>query len=120
MKKKDKKQFAQLEKFAPNSFKTLKEDKEKKGYYKATIQFSSYTELFCTISDLLILSITESNYGAEGASPHIKNTFNHQGILELILQLLPVEEAELLDEIRPSLEDNKLYKMKNDERSRNN
>lgn len=42
-------------------------------------------------------------YGAEGASSRIKQDPNIQYILELVIQLLPKYEAELLDEIRPLL-----------------
>ncbi|UJH89676.1 hypothetical protein LZ575_11345 [Antarcticibacterium sp. 1MA-6-2] len=103
MKKKDKNDLARLRRLAPNLFRTLREDEERERSYRAQIEFTSYVELISTISDLLKLCITEACYDAEGASPYIKRPLNIQGVLELILQLLPVDEAELLDEIRPFL-----------------
>jgi hypothetical protein len=108
MEKNDKEQIAHLRKFAPKFFRTLKEIDGKESIYKVKIEFTSYVELICLISDLLKLCITEEHFEAEGASPYIKENPNIQGILELVLQLIPMYEAELLDEIRPLLSQKKL------------
>lgn len=105
MKQADKKRIAQLRGLAPTCFKVLRPAK-REDFYIAEIEFTCYVELMCTISDLLKLCINAECYEAEGASPHIKGNPSIGGILELTLQLIPIDEAELLDEIRPVLERN--------------
>jgi len=103
MKKEEKRKIARLRKSAPTYFHTLKPS-ERKGFFKVEIEFLSYLELMCTITDLIKLCIEELYYEAEGSSPYITKNPSVQGILELVLQLLPEYEAELLDEIRPLLD----------------
>lgn len=107
MERNDKEHIAHLRKFAPKFFRTLTETDGKENVYKVNIEFTSYVELMSLISDLLKLCITEGHFEAEGASPYIKENPNISGILELVLQLIPMYEAELLDEIRPLLSQRK-------------
>lgn len=106
MKKEMKKRLKFLKKNSVTYFNTLNAT-DRKNTYVVKVEFSSYLDLMDTIDVLLKLCIQELCYGAEGASSRIKHTPNIQGILELIMQLLPMYEAELLDEIRPLLEHKK-------------
>lgn len=106
MKKEEKKRLKFLKENNATYFKTLKAT-DRKHNYIAEVEFSSYVDLMDTIDVLLKLCIQELCYGAEGASSRIKHNPNIQSILELIMQLLPMYEAELLDEIRPILEQKK-------------
>jgi len=102
MNKEEKKRLIFLKKNSATYFNTLKAT-DRKHNYGVKVEFSSYLDLMDTINVLLKLCIQEVCYGAEGASPRIKRNPKIQSILELIMQLLPMYEAELLDEIRPIL-----------------
>ncbi len=102
MKNEEKKRLKFLKKNSATYFNTLKAT-DRKHNYVVKVEFSSYLDLMDTIDVLLKLCIQELCYGAEGASPRIKSNPNIQSTLELIMQLLPMYEAELLDEIRPIL-----------------
>ena len=106
MKKEEKERLKFLKKNNATYFKTLKTT-DRKHNYVVKVEFSSYVDLMDTIDILLKLCIQEVCYGAEGASPRIKHNPNIQSILEITMQLLPIHEAELLDEIRPLLEQRK-------------
>ena len=102
MKKADINRLKFLKKNSVTYFNTLKAT-DRKHTYEAKLEFSSYIDLIETIDVLLKVCIEEMVYGAEGASSRIKQDPNIQYILELVIQLLPKYEAELLDEIRPLL-----------------
>lgn len=63
----------------------------------------TYSDLFCLIQDLLQLC-TSAGWAAE-LHPELKiNPSQIARVLELILQLLPIEEAELLDTLEKMIE----------------
>lgn len=102
MKKEYKKQLKLIRQNNSTYFKTLKPT-GKEHTFIATIEFSGYMDLMDTVKILIDLVIGEIYYGASGASSQVKVNPNLQSILELIVQLLPLYESELLDELRPIL-----------------
>lgn len=72
--------------------------------WQITVNFSSYSSLYSTVSDLMKLCavalLTEEPY----VSPLVGNpNIDLANIMELALQLLPKAEPEFLDEVRAML-----------------
>ena len=75
-----------------------------KGKYKVNLLYmEGYGELLFTIRSLLYLCINSLEYGdfeSYSADRNPKN--NIQDVLELISRMIPIEEGDLLDELRDS------------------
>jgi|25_taG_2_1085351.scaffolds.fasta_scaffold00464_11 hypothetical protein len=73
-----------------------------KGKYKVDLLYvEGYGELLFTIRSLLYLCINSLEHGdfeTYSADRHPKN--NVQDVLELISRMIPIEEGDLLDELR--------------------
>ena len=73
-----------------------------KGKYKVDLLYvEGYGELLFTIRSLLYLCINSLEYGdfeSYSADRNPKN--NVQDVLELISRMIPIEEGDLLDELR--------------------
>ncbi|MEG9327029.1 hypothetical protein V6B16_03705 [Salinimicrobium catena] len=73
-----------------------------KGKYKVDLHYvEGYGELLFTIRSLLYLCINSLEYGdleSYSADRNPKN--NVQDVLELITRMIPIEEGDLLDELR--------------------
>ncbi len=83
---------------------TLAEHPKKEGAWQITVNFSSYSSLYSTVSDLMklctVVLLTEEPY----VSPLVGNpNIDLANIMELALQLLPKGEPEFLDEVRALL-----------------
>ena len=80
-----------------------------KGKYKVDLLYvEGYGELLFTIRSLLYLCINSLEYGdfeSYSADRNPKN--NVQDVLELISRMIPIEEGDLLDELREMVEDKK-------------
>lgn len=81
-------------------FSILKPDKKSEGSYEAKIEFTGYTDLLCTVMDIIKVSVlaldTDEPYNSTLIShPEV----NVRNLLELALQLIPLEEMEVLDEL---------------------
>lgn len=90
----------QLKQLAEKSFQTLTPLETDKEKCSATLHLNSYVELH-----LLIINLLKVATAALDAEQHdittVENTaFAVKNILELTTQLIPLEEAYLLDEIR--------------------
>lgn len=89
----------ELKRVAEKSFRTLKPletDKEKRS---ATVELNSYVELHFLVLNVLKVAVaaldadTHNVTNVEGAPFAVKN------VLEFAMQLIPLEEAYLLDEV---------------------
>lgn len=78
-----------------------------KGKYKLDLLYvEGYGELLFTIRSLLYLCINSLEYGdfeSYSADRNPKN--NVQDVLELISRMIPIEEGDLLDELRGMVEE---------------
>jgi hypothetical protein len=87
-----------LKGIARKSFIVLQPD-DRKGYYNITLPVKSYRELHFFILDIVKLSLIALDAEQESVTS-IKNPCGAiRGVLEIVLRLVPLEEAELLDKI---------------------
>jgi hypothetical protein len=97
-------QIKQLRAKADLLMTTLTAHPKQEATWQITVNFSSYTSLYSTVSDLMKLCavalLTEEPY----VSPLVGNpNIDLANIMELALQLLPKAEPEFLDEVRTLL-----------------
>lgn len=73
-----------------------------KGKYKVDLLYvEGYGELLFTIRSLLYLCINSLEYGDFDSYSADRNPKNNvQDVLELISRMIPIEEGDLLDELR--------------------
>jgi len=72
--------------------------------YQVTVNFSGYSSLITTVSDLMKLCTVAMLSDEPHISPVVNsNRIDMAGIMELALQLMPYGEAEFLDEMRNEL-----------------
>lgn len=83
--------------------RTLKSSDNKTKPNVAQINFLNYFELGCTISDLLKLCILALNHDANKISQTNKNAIDVSLILEMVLQMIPLDELEFLSHIKERL-----------------
>jgi len=89
---------------------TLKPAEDKRGMYIAEIRVYDYYELASVIKNLMKLCITAVHYDSVEVPPTIANQHIDVGlILGIALQLFPIDEFELINEISD------LYNNQNDE-----
>jgi len=88
---------------AKDHFKLLKPDEDREGIYKVELTTKGYLDTAFMISNFLKVCIlamyTDEHPG--GLIPHPNH--NVQEVLKYILELIPLEEMELLDELRELL-----------------
>lgn len=101
MKTKEIKTLEDLKSYAVRYFKTLEPVEAKEHIHAAEIRVSSYSELLYIASNMLKLCILALRDDAEPEITHtVKNpSINVVAVLEIVAQLIPVEEIELLDVI---------------------
>lgn len=97
-------QIEQLRAKADLLMTTLAAHPTEEATWQITVNFSSYSSLYATVSDLMKLCavalLTEEPY----VSPLVGNSnIDLANIMELALQLLPKAEPEFLDEARTLL-----------------
>ncbi len=79
---------------------TLKHAEDKRGMYIAEIRVYDYYELASIIKNLMKLCITAVHYDSVEVPPTIANQHIDVGlILGIALQLFPIDEFELINEI---------------------
>ncbi|WDF61656.1 hypothetical protein PQ462_09755 [Flavobacterium sp. KACC 22758] len=87
---------------------TLKPADDKRGMYNAEIRIYDYCELVSIIKNLMKLCIIALDRDSAEVPPTIQNQNIDAGlILGIALQLFPVEEFELLNEITYLFSENK-------------
>jgi hypothetical protein len=80
---------------------TLKQHPHDDDTYQVVVNFSSYSSLFATITDLMKLTAVALFTDEPYVSPLVGDTtIDLSGIMELAIQLMPHSEAEFLDEVR--------------------
>ncbi|WP_406845318.1 hypothetical protein [Flavobacterium soyae] len=96
-----------IKKIATLYFNTLKRVNDENDVYTAKIKFLNYYELGSVIKNMLQLCILAVDHETHKISGTGKNQSINVGlILELVLQLFPLDELEFLDEINDLLETN--------------
>ena len=100
MEVKETKDMEYLKKLMGLYLNTLKMPANTTEYYTAEIKLLHYGELGCVITNMLKLCILALDSEAQEISKRIKNpSVDVALILEVVLQLFPVDEFELLSEI---------------------
>ncbi|MCD9576683.1 hypothetical protein [Flavobacterium soyae] len=100
METKETKNLENIKQIAELYFNTLKRVNDEKDIYTAEIKFLNYYELGSAIKNMLQLCILAVDHETHKISEIGKNQSINVGlILELVLQLFPLDELEFLDEI---------------------
>jgi hypothetical protein len=98
------KKLENIRKLSVRYFNTLKPVTDKTDMYTAKIRVLNYCELAYVISNMLKLCILALDQEAPEISKTVKNQSVNVGIvLEIVAQLLPLDEIELLDEMHQIL-----------------
>lgn len=104
MKTEEIKDLEYLRKLMTKYLNTLKTPNDKTEFYTAEIKFLNYYELGCVITNMLKLCVLALDSETQKISDTIRNpSINVSLILEVVLQLFPVDEFELLSEINEFL-----------------
>ena len=101
---KEVKDLEYLKKLMSLYLNTLKGPSDKTEFYTAEIKLVNYFELGCVITNMLKLCILALDGEAQEISKTIKDpSINVALILEVVMQLFPVDEFELLSEMNELL-----------------
>ncbi len=88
-----------LNELAKNSFRVLKPCKNRKGNATVEIPINSYAELSYFLIDVLKVTVAALEADSEGVGT-VRNVPNAvSGVLEKIIEIIPLEEMDLLDKI---------------------
>lgn len=97
-------QIEQLRAKADLLMTTLAAHPKEEATWQITVNFSSYSSLYATVSDLMKLCMVALLTEEPHVSPLVGNSnIDLANIMELALQLLPKAEPEFLDEVRTLL-----------------
>ncbi|MGX7668929.1 hypothetical protein [Flavobacterium pedocola] len=81
-------------------FTLLKPCEHRKESYNVPLQFSGHADVIFTVMDIIKVAILALEADEPYDSNHIVNSrINIRNLLEIALQLIPMEEMQLLDEI---------------------
>jgi hypothetical protein len=99
------KTLTDLKELTDEHFTSLSPDKYKKEVYNASFGVAGYKDLIFVVSDLIKLCI-KAVEAEESHDPGliVSPLVNISNILEIAIQLLPIDEAELLDQLRALME----------------
>ena len=88
-----------LKELAKNSFRVLKPCKNREGKATIEIPVNSYAELSYFLIDVLKVTVAALEADSEGVGT-VRNVPNAvSGVLEKIIEIIPLEEMDLLDKI---------------------
>lgn len=88
-----------LKELAKNSFRVLKPCKNRKGKATVEIPVNNYAELSYFLIDVLKVSVAALEADSEGVGT-VRNVPNAvSGVLEKLIEIIPLEEMDLLDKI---------------------
>lgn len=88
---------------AKNSFHVLKPCERRKGKLNFSLEIDGYVELHFLMLDIVKVSLAALDADNEGVTD-VKNPHNAvRGVLELLLQMVPLEEMQLLDKVHRML-----------------
>ncbi|RZJ69865.1 hypothetical protein [Flavobacterium sp.] len=92
---------ADMRDLALQHFRLLQSENPHKKRDTVELRLSGYRDVMHLIADIVKVSILALENGGTGERAFISDpTLNVSGVLSLILDLLPYEEADLLDKIR--------------------
>ncbi|MBF4518467.1 hypothetical protein IRZ71_19090 [Flavobacterium sp. ANB] len=92
------KNLENLRKLTARYFNTLNPSNDKTGTYTAQIKFANYFELGCVITNMIKLCILAVDQDSHKISDK-NSSINVSLILEMILEMFPMNEFELLSDI---------------------
>ncbi|MBD3581743.1 hypothetical protein [Flavobacterium selenitireducens] len=91
---------------AADHFRLLTSENLKKKQDTVELRLSGYSDVMFLIADIVKVSLLALNKGENSDYPFIPDpASNVSGVLSVILDLLPYEEANLLDKIRGAVPD---------------
>lgn len=93
------KTIEELKDVAANSFHVVKPSKSRKGKATVSISINSYAELSWYIIDVLKVSVAALEAESEGVGNVRNIPIAVSGVLEKIIEIIPLEEMDLLDQI---------------------
>jgi hypothetical protein len=94
------KNLERLKKLSALYLNTLKPSNDESETYTVQIKLSNYSELGCVITEILKLCIVALDHEAHKTSETIKTSpINVALILEMVLEMFPTNEFDVLDEI---------------------
>jgi hypothetical protein len=94
------KNLERLKKLSSLYFNTLKPSNDESETYTVQIKLSNYSELGCVITEILKLCIVALDHDAHKSSYTLKNSpINVALVLEMVLEMFPTNEFDVLDEI---------------------
>ncbi|SHF83534.1 hypothetical protein [Flavobacterium defluvii] len=99
MKTNEIKNLDHLKKLTSLYFRTLKPLDDNTENNVAQIKFANYFELGCAITNLLKMCILTLDHDAHKISNTNKNPINVSLILEMVLEIFPLDEFEFLSEV---------------------
>lgn len=97
------KTLADLKAVAKESFVLLRPNRNSKEKFTVSLEMNSYIELHWLMMDLIKVSIMALDAEQESMTKIKSPCGTIRGVLEILLQLVPLEEAELLDRIHELL-----------------
>lgn len=89
-----------LKAFAKGRFQVLQPNENRRGKLQLSLEVGSYIELQWLIIDIVKVSLAALDAGSEEVTEVRNPQSAVRGVLELLLQLLPLEEIILLDKVR--------------------
>lgn len=93
------KSIEDLKELAKNSFRVLKPCKNRKGKATVEIPIDNYAELSYFLIDVLKVSVAALEADSEGVGT-VRNVPNAvSGVLEKLIEIIPLEEMDFLDKI---------------------
>lgn len=94
------KTIADLKEAAADSFHVVKRSEHIKGKAGVSIPVNSYAELSYFLIDVLKVSVAALEAESEGVG-NVRNVASAvSGVLEKVIEIIPLEEMDLLDRIR--------------------
>lgn len=94
----------EFEKLLKNSewlLDSMKQHPKRGDVWQITVNFSSYSSLYATVSDLMKLCSVAWQTEEPYVSPTVGNpNIDFANVIELALQLMPKGESEFLDEVK--------------------
>lgn len=104
MKTNEIKKLVRLKKLTAKYCNTLTRSADKGGTHTAQIKVLNYYELGCTITEIIKLCIVALEQDAHQTSTTIKySPINVALVLEMVLEMFPLDEFELITEINEVL-----------------
>jgi hypothetical protein len=88
-----------LRKLVASYFNTVNPSSDKTGLYTAKIELLDYYELGCVITNMLKMCVLAVDHDMHKISDAKNQLINVSLILEMVIEMFPLEEFELLSKI---------------------